>query len=150
MTITPPPATMPTAAPAPDTTAAGLTRRFVAAMNAGDLDALDDLLDPGIVDHHLPPGIPAGIAGVKLWCSMLRDALDLHVVIEDLVGDGDRVAVRGRITGTHVGEFAGMPATGRRFDASFLSIERAEAGRLVERWEIPDNATVMAQLNDED
>jgi predicted ester cyclase len=130
----------------PATTASELTRRFVAAMNAGDLDALDDIIDPDVVDHHLPPGIPAGIAGVKFWCRLLGDALDLHVEIQDLVADGDRVAVRARITGTHVGEFAGMPATGRRFDASFLSIERAAAGRIVERWEIPDNATVMAQL----
>jgi predicted ester cyclase len=130
----------------PATTAAELTRRFVAAMNARDLDALDDIVDPDVVDHHLPPGIPAGVAGVKFWCRLLGDALDLHVEIQDLVADGDRVAVRARITGTHVGEFAGMPATGRRFDASFLSIERAAAGRIVERWEIPDNTTVMAQL----
>jgi predicted ester cyclase len=137
--------TVPTAVP----TAAELTRRFVAAMNAGDLAALDDILDPAIVDHHLPPGIPAGIAGVKFWCALLGEALDLHVDIEDLVEAGDRVAVRARITGTHVGEFGGLPATGRRFDASFMSIERAAGGRLVERWEIPDNATVMAQLTGE-
>jgi predicted ester cyclase len=145
-TTTDPTPSVTTPAPA---TAADLARRFVAAMNAGDLAALDDILDPAIVDHHLPPGIPAGIAGVKLWCALLGEALDLHVEIEDVVEAGDRVAVRARITGTHVGEFGGMPATGRRFDASFMSIERAEGGRLVERWEIPDNATVMAQLTGE-
>ena len=123
-----------------------IVRRWVAAMNAGDLSAIDELVADDIVDHHLPEGIPAGRPGVILWCSLLRDALQLHLDIEDLVATDDRVAIRARITGTHVAEFAGMPATGRRFDASIMTIERVAAGRIAERWELVDMSTVMAQL----
>lgn len=136
------------------TTATDVVRRYVDAVNAGDIDAIDALAADDLIDHHLPPGIPAGREGVKLWCTMLHDALALQVEIQDLVvqrgEDDDRVAVRARITGTHVGEFAGMAPTGRSFDASFISIERVVEGRLVERWEIPDNATIMAQLTGAD
>ena len=121
-------------------------RRWVAAMNAGDLSAIDELVADDIVDHHLPEGIPAGRPGVVIWCSLLRDALELHLDIEDLVAADDRVALRARITGTHVAEFAGMPATGRRFDASIMTVERVADGRIAERWELVDMSTVMAQL----
>jgi predicted ester cyclase len=99
-------------------------QRFVDAVNAGDIDVLDGLLGADVVDHHLPPEIPAGLAGVKLWARMLVGALELQVRIIDVVEDGDRTALRAAISGTHNGEFAGMPATGRSFAAEMMSIER--------------------------
>ena len=119
---------------------------YVAALNEGRLERLPDLLDDDVVDHHLPPGLPAGIQGVRAWVGMLREALALSICVEDVVASGDRVAIRARITGTHVGDFAGMPATHRRFDAEYLSIERIRDGRIVERWEIADTASISAQL----
>jgi len=77
---------------------------------------------------------------------MLRTALQLHIQVNDVVDAGDRVAVRGRITGTHVGDFAGMPATGRSFDAAYMSFERVVDGRIAERWEVADTATITTQL----
>ncbi len=128
------------------TTPTELSARFIDAVNKGAIERLDDFLAEDVVDHHLPAEVPAGRAGVKLWCALLHDALQIRVDVLDAVEAGDRVAIRARITGTHVGEFAGVPATGRRFDASFLSIERVADGRIIERWEIVDTATVMAQL----
>jgi steroid delta-isomerase-like uncharacterized protein len=121
-------------------------RQWVERFNRRDFDGIAELVDTDIVDHHLPPGLPAGRAGAMQWFRLLADALELRITIEDTVEDGDRVAVRASITGTHVGAFAGVPATGRSFTTSMISIERIGAGRIVERWENVDNLAVMQQL----
>ena len=119
---------------------------YVAAVNEGRVDRLDDLVHPDVVDHHLPPELPPGVEGLRRWATVLHEALRLRVDVRDVAVDGDLVAVRARITGTHVGEFAGMPATGRSFDAQYMSFERVRDGRIAERWEVADTATVTAQL----
>jgi predicted ester cyclase len=124
-------------------------RRWIDAMNRGDLEALDGLVAADIVDHHLPPGLPAGRDGVRLWCSILHDALQLRIEIRDLVAAGDRVALRAGITGTHVGDFGELAATGRSFAAEIMTIERVADGRVAERWELVDMAAVTAQLTGE-
>ncbi|HYH34165.1 MAG TPA: ester cyclase [Nocardioides sp.] len=119
---------------------------YIDAVNEGRLDRLPDLVTGEVVDHHLPPELPAGVEGLRVWVDMLRTALQLHIQVNDVVDAGDRVAVQGRITGTHVGDFAGMPATGRSFDAAYMSFERVVDGRIAERWEVADTATITTQL----
>jgi steroid delta-isomerase-like uncharacterized protein len=121
-------------------------RAWVERFNARDFDGLTELVALDVVDHHLPPELPAGRAGAMQWFHMLAAALDLRIVIEDAVENGDRVAVRASITGTHIGDFAGVPATGRAFTTTMISIERIVDGRIVERWENVDNLAVMQQL----
>lgn len=121
-------------------------RAWVERFNARDFDGLTELIDLDVVDHHLPPELPTGRAGAMQWFHMLAGALDLRITIEDAVEDGDRVAVRASIIGTHIGEFAGVPATGRPFTTTMISIERIDGGRIVERWENVDNLAVMRQL----
>jgi predicted ester cyclase len=124
-------------------------RQWVERFNARDYDGIEHLIDADIVDHHLPPGLPAGRAGAMLWFHVLADALDLRLTVEDAVENGDRVAVRASITGAHVGEFSGLPATGRSFTTTMISIERIVEGRIVERWENVDNLAVVQQLTSE-
>ena len=119
---------------------------YAAAVDAGDLDRLEDLLAEDVVDHHLPPGLPTGRAGVRAWIALLKEALDLRVEVLDVVAGTDRVAVRARITGQHVGDFEGLAATGRSFAAEYHSVERIVGGRIVERWEVADTAAITAQL----
>ena len=122
-------------------------RQWVGRFNARDFDGIAQLIDADIVDHHLPPGLPAGREGAMQWFHVLVDALDLRLTVEDAVESGDRVAVRAAITGTHAGEFAGLPATGRSFATTMISIERIGEGRIVERWENVDNLAVVQQLS---
>ena len=111
------------------------------------------MIHPDIVDHHLPPGIPAGRAGVAFWCTMLHEALQLHIAIEDAVEQGDRVALRATVSGCHVADFAGLPATNRSFTASMMSVERFVDGlchRAVgERRHSVDHATAHQLTRDE-
>ena len=120
--------------------------RWIDAVNAGDLSVLDEVVGEHIVDHHLPPGIPAGREGVRQWIRMLCDSLLIHLEVQETVVEADRIAVRAICSGTHVGDYLGFPATNRSFKAEMISIERFEDGQVVERWEQVDNATVMQQL----
>jgi predicted ester cyclase len=133
--------------PTDDTvTNAGIFRVWVERFNARDFERIAEIIDADVVDHHLPPGLPSGRAGAMQWFHVLADALDLRLTVEDTVEAGDRVAVRASITGTHVGEFSGVPATGRSFTTTMISIERFADGRIVERWENVDNLAVVQQL----
>lgn len=125
-----------------------LNRRFVEeVVNQGNFDAIDELIDPGVVDHAVPPGFPTGREGTKQFVSMTRSAFpDLHLTIEDMIAEGDKVVERGTWNGTHEGEFMGIPATGRRVTVSQVDITRVADGRMVEHWGQLDTLELMRHL----
>jgi predicted ester cyclase len=88
-------------------------RLYEEVFNGGNLDLADDLVAPDGVNHAAPPGGPAGPVGVRRIVGMLRAAFpdDRHE-IEDMLAEGDRVAVRITHTGTHEGVFRGAPPRG--------------------------------------
>lgn len=77
---------------------------------------------------------------------LLSGALDLHLAIEATASAGEFVAVRASSEGTHIGGFGGLAASGRTFAASMMPFEHIIDGRIAERWEIADNASVIEQL----
>jgi predicted ester cyclase len=77
---------------------------------------------------------------------MLSAFSDRRVTIEDQLADGDKVATRWRVTATHSGEFHGIPATGRRGSMTGISIDRLAGGKIVESWEVTDDAGLLRQL----
>ena len=126
-----------------------LAHRFYAdVMVGGDLNALDEILTPNFVDHEEgPPGTPDGIDGVKAFVTMFREAFpDMQVSIEDVMEDGDRVAVRATMTGTHDGELMGVPPSGNRVRLEMIDIVRIEDGRCAEHWGAADNLSLMQQI----
>ena len=125
-----------------------LNRRFVEeVINQGNLDVIDELIDPGAVDHAAPPGFPTGREGAKHFATMTRSAFpDLHITIEDMISEGDKVVMRGTWSGTHEGEFMGIPATGKQVTVSQIDISRVAVGRMVEHWGKFDALGLMQQL----
>ena len=126
-----------------------LAHRFYEdVMVGGDLGALDEILTSDFVDHEEgPPGTPEGIDGVKAFVSMFREAFpDIQVSIEDVMEDGDRVAVRATMTGTHDGELMGVPPSGNRVRLEMIDIVRIEDGRCAEHWGAADNLSLMQQI----
>ena len=125
-----------------------LNRRFVEeVINQGNIEAIDELIDPGVVDHAAPPGVPTGREGAKQFFAIVRSAFpDLHHTIEDMIAEGDKVVMRSTWSGTHQGEFMGIPATGRRVRVSAIDISRVADGRIVEHWEQSDALGLMQQL----
>ena len=71
---------------------------------------------------------------------------DFHQTVEDDFAEGDKVVHRWTISGTHQGEFLGIPATGKQVANSGMSIFRIAGGKFVELWVESDNMTLMQQL----
>lgn len=98
------------------------------AFNDGGLDVVDELVGPGYVGAQGE----AGPAGFKAVVAQLRAAFpDIHYTLDDVVAEGDRVAVRWHWTGTHRGVFRGFPATGRTITNSGAGVFRLQDGKIV-------------------
>jgi predicted ester cyclase len=128
---------------------ADLVRRFHSELLAArDPAVVDGFFGDGFVSHNMPPGFPQGPKGVKLFFATFRDAFpDVDVVVDELVEDGDRVAVATTFTGTHTGELMGMAPTGRRVSVTGIDIVRVAGGRIVEHRGLTDIAGLMRQLS---
>lgn len=115
--------------------------------NQGNLAVADELYAPEYVDHNAPPGTPAGPEGVKLGVQMTRAAFpDLHITAEHVIVEGDMTATHWRATGTHMGEFRGIPATGRQISIDGITVDRTVDGKTVEAWGRGDDLGLMMQL----
>jgi len=124
-----------------------IMRRFIEAINARNLDVVDELVAKDHLDHHIPPELPRGPEGVKIYFKSLSTSFpDCRITIEDLLADGDKVAIRIVFAGTHRGEFLGIPATGKQFAIQSIGIGRFANGMMVEWWEIGDGLGLMSQL----
>jgi len=121
-------------------------RRLYALINEGRVDQLADLISPDYTEHDPLPGQGSGREGVLDRFSMITTALAPHFTIEDLVAEGDRIVVRWTNAGTHVGEFAGIPATGRTFTIAGIDIYRIADEQLCEHWHVIDQLGMLAQL----
>jgi steroid delta-isomerase-like uncharacterized protein len=126
-----------------------LVRRFVEEIfNQGNMRLADEIVAPDFVEHEqLPPGIPNGREGVKAMTSMMRSAFpDFKATIEDILADGDKVVIRMTWSGSHKGEFMGIPATGKRVSIGVIDIIRVSNGKFVEHWGQMDAMGMMQQL----
>jgi predicted ester cyclase len=120
--------------------------------NQRDLDLIDDILAPDYVRNRA--GIPfdndTGTADDRAWVEMiLGEFPDVKFSVEDLLVDGDKVAVRTITTGTQMGPMTDMgdaPATERPMSRENLAIWRIECGKLAEQWIVQDNLGMLRQL----
>lgn len=107
---------------------------FEEALHQGKLALIDQIFAPSFVDHSTPDQ-PAGPAGVKDYFRQIRSAFpDIQVVLEDLIAERDRVAVRTSWHGTHLGTYEGVPPTGRRVTRTLIQIFRVVDGKILEEW----------------
>ena len=124
-----------------------LARRAYAIMGGGDLDELDELIAPGFIDHDPEPDQAPGAEGVKEVFRRMRSGFpDMKLTPEAIYADGDTVIARVRVTGTHNGEYFGVPPTGKSIDVTGVDIVRLEEGKAVERWGVFDGLKLMQQL----
>jgi steroid delta-isomerase-like uncharacterized protein len=126
-------------------------RRFQDATNSGDAELLsktiDELVDPDALIRTPLPIETTGAEAVKeVFARLLRAYPDLHITIEDLVEEGDKVVMRNTVTGTHRGEHMGVPPTGRSVTYNEIFIFRFAGGRVAEIWGVVDVLSQMRQL----
>ncbi len=122
----------------------GLRRFYEEVLNGRNLEVVDQLVAPDVVDHTLGS---RGLEGYKRSISTVHQAFpDMRVEVHDMIADGDHVAARVTYSGTHQGEFLGVPATGRRVEVSGVDFVRMRDGRQAEHWGGPDMAGLLQQL----
>ncbi len=114
---------------------------------AADPERSVQFVSPDFVDHSLPPGMPQGLEGYRQLVAMFNQAFpDLRVEVEQLVAEGDRVADRVVVRGTHQGEFMGIAPTGQQVVLTSTNINRLAGGQIVEHWGDADNLGLLQQL----
>lgn len=124
-------------------------RRFVEEVfHQRDLGALGRWIAPEYVEHvPLPPGFPPGREGLKRYIGALLAAFpDFRYTVEDILADGDKLAVRLTARGTHSGEFLGIPPTGKAVAWTEIHIPRIVNGQHVEHWANVDQLGLLQQL----
>lgn len=112
-----------------------------------DLGDLEEFIAADFVSHSMPPGISSDIAGIRQWVGIFHKAFpDAEGGVDQVVAEGDKVAVRFIGTGTHQGDLFGIPPTGKPIRTTGINIFRLEAGKIVEHWNNADDLGVLQQL----
>ena len=115
--------------------------------NLKKLGMVDDLYTEDVVDHSAPPDLPAGIEGARAKVSAFINAFpDLHLTYEHMTAEDDFVAGRFILSGTHQGDFGGIPATGNSVRVSGHDLVRLRDGKVCEHWLQLDTLDLMQQL----
>ena len=108
-----------------------LVRRFIEAFNKQDVSLLVDLTAPNYVNYTKGYAIEGAEQAVKLD---IKGFPDIHMTIEDLIAEGDKVCVRMTLTGTHTGEYLGVAPTGKKIRIRNICIYRIVDGKIAEGW----------------
>jgi steroid delta-isomerase-like uncharacterized protein len=126
-------------------------RRFCDAMNTGDREiisqTIDELVEPDAVIRTPVPLQATGAQRLKEVFARLHAIFrDLHVTVEDLIAEGDKVVARNSVTGTHQGEYMGLSPTGKSVTYDEIFIFRLANGRITESWGVVDVLSQLRQL----
>jgi len=114
---------------------------------ANDQTTLRELMDDSFVNHEAPPGTPPGLGSVTMFMNLLADAFsDQRWTIDQIIAEGDLVAIHCIHSGRHTGDYFGLPATGRQFAYKQMHMIKMRNGKGVEHWAVRDDAGLMRQL----
>jgi steroid delta-isomerase-like uncharacterized protein len=124
-----------------------MRKLFEDDLSGGNSAVAAEIIHPSFFDHTNPPGMQEGLAGHNAIVTLFRAAFpDQQWLIEDLIAEGDRVVARSTMTGTHTGDFFGIPATGKSVRVSGVHIVRIQDGRIAEHWGNNDDLGLMRQI----
>lgn len=117
------------------------------AFNQGDLTILDELVSADLITHMAGLGLPTSRMGLKQMIANLRSAFpDLHCIVDDEIGEGDKIAARWTLRGTHKGAYFGNQPTGRPVAVQGFIFARTAHGQVVENWIQIDQMGLLQQL----
>lgn len=120
--------------------------RAIAAWNDGDLDRYLDLYDDSIRLHGYSPEPMTKAEAAGFYGQLFANLDDIHLDVEQVVEEGDTLAVHAVMSGTHTGELFGLTNTGVRIEQQVMTMLRFVDGRCVQRWSVADTLGVMAQI----
>lgn len=115
--------------------------------NEGRFDLLDDLVTPDYKLNDPPPGKAGDVETLRQVVAMNRESFpDLNLSLDGMIAEADMVAARSTMTGTHQGEFFGVPATGKPIKVGGMTMVRIKDGRIAESWVKNDVMGIMKQI----
>ena len=125
-----------------------IVRRFLdLVLNKDQIGSAGQFFWEDMVEQVPLPGQGPGLGGLKDALRGMRAAFpDMHWTVEEQIAEGDKVATRFEWTGTHRGEFLGVPATGRAVKVWGVVIDRLEGGKIKDTRIIMDSLGLMTQL----
>ena len=124
-----------------------LARQLTELLDKGDEEKLNELLSPDFVSHFAGLNQPLNREQYILVNRAAKTAFnDLRRTVEDLIAEGDKVAVRITARGTHTGMFQGIVATGKLTKITGIAIRRIADGKIIEEWVVNDQLGLMQQL----
>lgn len=128
-------------------------RYYEEALNEERYDLLDELIAKEVVNHDplsdetLTPEEARGFEGFRRHVEVFHEAFpDGIVTIQDIIAEGDTVAARFTVEGTHEGRFGGVEPTGNRISGTSMVFYRIQDGKIIERWLESDNLEMLQQL----
>jgi steroid delta-isomerase-like uncharacterized protein len=123
-------------------------RVFREILNEGRLEVADEIVARNFLLHS--PTRPEPFEGPEAFKGFVSDLRrgfpDLHVTIDQIIGEGEIVSIRSHITGTHLGKYRGIPPTGRKIAQTQLHMFRVLDGQIHETWQEIDGLGIMQQL----
>jgi len=127
-----------------------LVRRFYKEVYGDwNMALVEEVVSPRFRSHDWPEESPAGPQGFAVFYSAIRAALpDARYEVDDLVSEADKVVVRWRLLGTHLGDFRGIAPTGRSIVLDGIAIYRVNGGKLMERWVVTDLYGLLEKIRE--
>ncbi len=121
-----------------------IARRVYEIVSTGDFERAREIVDQDAPDNELLPNDPPAklIDTFKETFAEAREGFpDLSITVEDVMAEGDRVAARVTMRGTHQGAFQGIAPTGKRVEVRAIDMFRISGGKIVEHWGHADDPT---------
>ena len=122
-------------------------RLFEEIWNKGNLALIDEVIAEDFVFHISDSSTGKGPEWYKGAYHFLKTAFpDLHITIEDVIAEGDKVMTRTTWQGTHKGEYMGLAPTGKQFSVTEINIDKYKNGKIIEGWGGVDRFDLLQQL----
>ena len=123
-----------------------IVQKYIELWSTGNLALADEVLSEDFVDHTHPQQAP-GPESVKQEVQAFRESFpDACISVEQMIAEGDLVAFRFILRGTHLGTFAGFPPTGKENTLTGVDFIRIVDGKMVELWSVQDTFNWTQQL----
>lgn len=110
--------------------------------NNKQYDELCRFLHTNFEDHSLPTSLPPGTEGLKVWLTALSKSFEHSSRIDDVIADGDKVAIRMTMLLKHTGQWRGIAATGKEFGTNGFRFFRLKDGKIIEHWGLLDATAI--------
>jgi predicted ester cyclase len=106
-----------------------------------------DFYDDSLIIHGFPPNLPTNKEGFKQFIYLLWKAFpDIRIMFDDIIIEGNKVACRYNLTGTHKGEFMDLRPTDKQFRVNGMTVFSFRDTKCVQRWNLVDMISLMEQL----